>query len=250
LFHTCLSLGLTGALRDAPDAAHEVERLRSRVFRTLPREPVALAPPMQAAVAPAVPVWRRRLWPGLLVVLGLITLGVYTASQLSLSSRVDAVFASMQQIGAEVPAPAAPTTPSAAPAAPARLAPLLAEDAAAGRLTVVDELHRSVVSVPAATLFVSGSTQFTSGAAALLERIGAALSSQPGKVLVVGHTDGADPRTARLPSAWHQSYEWARGASEVLAQRLGSDRVSVEGAADLDHAGNAPRRRVDIVLYP
>lgn len=251
LYHTCLSLGLTGALRDQPEAALDLERLRSRVFRALPRQPVVLAPPLRAAVPAAVPAWRRRLWPGLLVLLGLVTLGVYTASQLRLSARVDEVFASMRQIGAGAE-PVAPPTVAATPAAPApvRLAALLADDAFAGRLVVRDEVHRSVVTLPAEALFASGSTQLASGSADLLERIGAALASQGGKVLVIGHTDGTDARTARLPSAWHQSFEWAREVANALGRRVGPERLAVEGAADLDRSGAGPRRRVDIVLYP
>ena len=42
-----------------------------------------------------------------------------------------------------------------------------------------------------------------------MTRLGAALKKLPGKVLVVGYTDGSDPPTARTPSAWHQAMEWA-----------------------------------------
>ena len=249
LFHTCLSLGLTGALRGSPEAAPGVERLRSRVSRARPREGVQLAPPWRAAVPPATPVWKRRLWPGVLVLLGLVTLAVYTVSQLSLSARVDEVFASMQQIGAGT-VPAAKPAPVAAEAGPVRLAALLADDALAGRLVVRDEVHRSVVSLPAETLFVSGSTQLASGSAALLDRVGAALAAQAGKVLVIGHTHGADPRTARPPSAWHQSYEWARKAANVRGRRVGTERLAIGGAAHMARATAGARRRVDIVLYP
>lgn len=248
LFHTCLSLGLTGSLRGSADAAQAHERLRSRVFLALPQPPVALAPPVRPAVPPTPPAWRRRLWPGLLVALGLVTLAVYTTSQLRLSARVDEVFASMQRIGAEGTRPA--TAVAAMAAAPvARLAPLLAAEVAAGRLSVRDEAHRSVVSLPAASLFGEGSTELDAAAQPLLERVAGVLSAQPGKVLVIGHTDGTDPRTARLPSAWHQSYEWARHTADALTRRLDPKRVSVEGAADLE-SGAAPRRRVDVVLYP
>ena len=74
------------------------------------------------------------------------------------------------------------------------------------------------------------------------------------KIVVTGHTDGRDARTARLPSAWHQSFEWAREAAGGLARTLPLQRLAVEGAADFDDApagASAPAlRRVDIVLYP
>jgi len=110
-----------------------------------------------------------------------------------------------------------------------------------------------VVSVPAEHLFEAGSTRPTEAGAELLARVAAALAaSGGGKVLVIGHTDGADARTARLPSAWHQSYEWASQTVEALGRTLPPARLAAEGAADVDAGGaaSAPRRRVDIVLYP
>jgi len=257
LYHVCLSLGLQGALRGSADAATRLEALRRRVYMTLPHPPVSLSAPLRSAVPPGTSPLKRRLLLGALPLLGLIALGVYTTSHLLLAQRVDEVFASMQQLapsGGSVLAAAAPASGAgtivAARAAPL-LAPLLAADRAAGRLTVTDEAHRSVVSVPADQLFEAGSTNPTQAGTELLARIAGALTGSAGKVLVIGHTDGADARTARLPSAWHQSYEWASEALEVLARTLPPARLAAEGAADAAGSGPvAPRRRVDIVLYP
>ncbi len=247
LFHACLSLGLTGRLRGTPDAERQLETLRSRVFLTLPNDGSALSPPWRSAVAKGPTLWRRHLAPGLLVFLGLLALGAYSASQLQLAARVDEVFASMQQLSAN-----AGTGPPAATPAALRLTPRLAPDIDAGRLVVRDEVHRSVVSVAADALFERASTQLSSAGAALVARVGQALAPLDGKVVVVGHTDGSDGRSARLPSAWHQSYEWARVTTDALARTLPTDRLAVEGAADLQAPTDTgmPRRRVDIVLYP
>ena len=152
---------------------------------------------------------------------------------------------------AALPATRPRRLPGCTAAAP-RLAPLLAEDIAGRRISVRDEAHRSIVTVPAERLFEAESTQPSAEGAALLARIAAALAGQTGKVVVIGHTDGRDARTARLPSAWHQSFEWAREVADALGQRLPAERLAVEGAADLDDPGQAsqPRRRVDIVLHP
>jgi len=258
LYHTCLSLGLQGALRGSTDAPRRLEALRRRVYLTLPHPPVTLAAPLRTAVPPGTSPLKRRLALGALPLLGLLALGVYTASHLLLARRVDQVFESMQQLAPVSMAQAAAAPASgvgtlvAARAAPL-LAPRLAADSAAGRLLVSDETHRSVVSVPAEHLFEAGSTRPTEAGAELLARVAAALAaSGGGKVLVIGHTDGADARTARLPSAWHQSYEWASQTVEALGRTLPPARLAAEGAADVDAGGaaSAPRRRVDIVLYP
>lgn len=251
LFHACLSLGLKGHLRDAPDAPRQLEMLRSRVYLTLPREPVTLSPPWHRAAAAGPTPWHRRFALAALLALGLAALGVYTASHLMLAARADRVFVSMLQLSGGPASTAAAPASGAAPAT-LRLAPLLAQDQAAGRLRVRDEAHRSVVSLPAELLFDAGTTHLSPAGAALLARVGAALAPSGGKVSVIGHTDGSDARTARLPSAWHQSYEWAREAADVLGRAVGAERLAVEGAADLDLRADAavPRRRVDIVLYP
>jgi type VI secretion system protein ImpK len=291
LFHACLSLGLHGHLqvghagqggqrgqagrpgqggharqgtpggKGAPDKPGPLEQLRGRVYLTLSMTAPPLAPPWTAAVRPGAPPWRRRLALGALLVLGGLTLGVYTTSHLLLAGQVDEVFASMQRLSAG-PAPTAGSAAAEASVAspagaegPARLRPLLAADAAAGRLGVRDEPHRSTVSVPAGLLFEGAGTEPAPGAAALLARIGTALASHGGKVVVVGHTDGSDRRSARLPSAWHQSFEWAREAANGLGRTLPAQRLALEGAADQKDAGAGagpalPRRRVDIVLYP
>lgn len=254
LFHACLSLGLAGPLRAAPDAARQLEQLRSRVYLTLPRDAVTLAPPWRSAVASGPAPLVRRLGLGALLLLGLVALAAYTSSHLLLAARVDDVFASMRQLSVAsdggTAGTLAATSPVGTAAATLRLAPLLAQDQAAGLLSVRDEAHRSVVSLPADALFDAGTTRLSAEGAAVLARVATALVPTRGKVLVIGHTDGSDPRTARLPSAWQQSYEWARETADALGRVLAAERLAVEGAADLDAHGDAVRRRVDVVLYP
>jgi type VI secretion system protein ImpK len=249
LFHACLSLGLSGGLRAAPDGARRLEMLRARLFMALPQDAGALSPPWRSAAPPRSVPWPRRLAVGGLLLLALAAFGVYTASQLRLAAQVDAVFASMQQLSP--PAVAAPLLSASSPAV-ARLAPALAADVAAGRINVQDEAHRSRIALAADTLFEPGSARIAAAAGPLLARVGSELARHGGTVLVVGHTDGRDARSARLPSPWHQSYEWARATADALAQTLPGERLAVEGAAELDEpdAAALPRRRVDIVLYP
>ncbi|RYF16058.1 MAG: hypothetical protein EOO30_12355 [Comamonadaceae bacterium] len=236
LFHTCLSLGLR-ARRVAGDREHEV--LRSRVHLAL--QQVAPVPPLAASwqCAPAAarpPKLPRAALPAVLL-LGVLALGVYSASQLQLARRVDGVLASLQQL---VPPRTVPAVPVAGTApAPARLASRLREDVEAGRLSVRDEPLRSVVVVGADAL---------AEADAPLKRVGAALARVPGKVIVVGYTDGGDPPTARTPSAWHQAMEWARGVADILRAQLGETRLAVEARVD-PNAGQ-PARRVEILLFP
>ncbi|HSW20386.1 MAG TPA: DotU/TssL family secretion system protein [Ramlibacter sp.] len=236
LFHTCLSLGLCA--RRVLDI-REHETLRSRVYLALQQvAPVpALVAPWRCAAAAARPPRPPRIALPAVLLLGVLALGVYSATQLQLAARVDGVLASLQQL---VPASTATAVPAAdMPTAPPRLASHLKNDIDAGRLSVRDEALRSVAVVNADAL---------GDATGPLKRLGAALTKLPGKVLVVGYTDGSDPPTARTPSAWHQAMDWARGAAEVLRPQLGDARLAVE--ARVDPTTGKPLRRVEIVLFP
>ena len=110
-----------------------------------------------------------------------------------------------------------------------------------------------MIALSADALFERGTAQLSAAQSPLLERVAAALTPVSGKVVITGYTDGADPRTARLPSAWHQSVEWAREVAQALDRHgLALERVSVEGAADADlrTEPSLPRRRIEIVLFP
>ncbi len=248
LFHACLSLGLAGAWRGQAAAASALDPLRARVFGVLPARAPALSPPWRSAVA-AAPAGggRRRFVVGALIALALGALAVYSAAQVLLARRVDQVFVAMHRLSAGA-GPAAPAQAAAAD----RLAGAFAADIAAGRLRVRDEAHRSLVSLPAETLFDNGDAQLAAPAAALLARLAGVLAGRSGKLVVVGHTDGQDLRTARLPSAWHQSHEWARVVADQLARGVPAERLAVEGAGDLADPAEAalPRRRVDVVYFP
>jgi type VI secretion system protein ImpK len=234
LFHTCLSLGLrAGLVPGSPD--HEL--LRSRVYLALQQvaPTPALAASWHCAAAAANPPRMPKAAVTSVLLLGVLALAVYTASQLQLAARVDKVLASLQQF---MPARTATTTAARA-VTPPRLASRLGDEILAGRLTVRDEPLRSVVVVRADALDTAGSS---------LARVGSALARLPGKILVVGYTDGSDPPTARTPSAWHQAMEWARRTADVLRPQVGEARLAVE--ARVDAGAGEPLRRVEIVLFP
>lgn len=256
LFHACLSLGLTCHLGATREGAQQLEQLRSRVFRLLRQDdaPTLLSAPWKAAAGLSPSIWQRHAGWATLTLLALLAVGVYTGARLSLASQADAVFASMQHLG-PAPATVAPTvaSPLRQEVVP-RLSPLLADDPGRQSLVVRDEAHRSTVSIPAEALFERDATRLSGDGAALLQRLGKVLGTLPGKVVVVGHTDGHDARTANLPSAWHVSYAWAREVGEALGATLPPQRLAVEGAGELDELAPGtsvlPARRVDVVLYP
>jgi type VI secretion system protein ImpK len=171
----------------------------------------------------------------------------------SLGAKSDPVFASLLSL--KTAPPAAANLP--APPAPPRLAGFLAPEIAQGLVNVVDSADRSVVTLRGDGVFASGSGDVSANFRGLLDRIGDALKTVPGKVIVIGHTDDTKPGlSARFPSNYELSKARATAVRDLLLERAGpEDRYSVEGRGDSDPlvandspAARARNRRVEIIL--
>jgi len=105
-------------------------------------------------------------------------------------------------------------------------------------------------------MFASGSSEVNDSYDHLLTRIGAALDTRPGKVLITGHTDNIPIRNIRFPSNWHLSQARADAVAAVIAPLLADpSRVRAQGMADTQpvtsndtEAGREANRRIDIIL--
>jgi type VI secretion system protein ImpK len=263
LIYVALALGFEGRYRVAENGAAKLDAVRDKLARIL-REargpyPPALAEHWAVRVRPP----RRALsWLPLAAAAALAALvlgALYLWATLSLSQSTDPVFARIQSLRMASPW-AAVAAPLAAPAAagPQRLAPLLAQDAGAGWLSVRDEADRSVVVLRGDGLFDSGSARVSDTRAPVITRVAQALARHPGTVRVTGHTDNQAIRSARFPSNWHLSEERARGVAQLLAASgVGAERLSAEGRADGEPLmpnstpeQRALNRRVEILLLP
>jgi len=172
-----------------------------------------------------------------------------------LNRNSDPVFA---QLGAlRVAPPLRSVTPSAPGPAPVRVARFLAPEIAEGLVSVTETADRSVVTLRGDGMFASGSAEVLANREPVLRRIGDALTTVPGKVLVIGHTDNTKPAlSARLPSNYDLSKARARTVTTILAERAGpatrytsEGRGETEPVAPNDTAANRARnRRVDIVV--
>jgi type VI secretion system protein ImpK len=138
-----------------------------------------------------------------------------------------------------------------------RLAGFLAPEIQQGLVSVAETAGRSTVTLRGDGVFGSGSAEVTPAFVPLLQRIGEALKTVPGKVVVAGHTDNVKPGlSARFPSNYDLSKGRASAVRELLAERAGpAERYTVEGRGDAeplvanDSAANRARnRRVDIIV--
>ena len=265
LMYLCLALGLEGRYRVIEGGRSQLEALRERLQGLIQQQRGAIEPELsvhwKGVSGKGEPLWRMvPVW-----ILAALAAALLIVLQLVLGNRLgnasDPVFASL--LGLRPPAAAAPAVPlpSAAPAppvaAPVRLAGFLAPEIQRGTVSVVETAGRSIVTLRGDGLFGSGSGDVTRDFVALLQRIGDALRTVPGKVIVVGHTDNVRPGlSARFPSNFDLSKGRAGAVRDLLAERAGPpERYAVEGRGDTeplapnDSAINRARnRRVDIIV--
>ena len=259
LMYLCLSLGLEGRYRVIDQGHAQLATLRERLLKMIQdyrgaRE-TDLSPNWRGesskSVSPmsGVPVWVMAAAAfALLLVLQLVGSGM-------LNRASDPVFSSLAKIRVAVPAPTSTQAP--VPAAPARFATFLAPEIAQGLVSVKETAERSVITVRGDGMFGSGSAEVQDKVAPLLARIGDALKTERGKVIVIGHTDDTKPGlSARFPSNYDLSKARAAGVMVELSNRAGTPRrFSAEGRGDTEPmvanvspVNRARNRRVDIVV--
>lgn len=261
LMYLCLALGLEGRFRMADQGQAQLATLRERLLGLIVQQRGALetdlSPHWRGEAAPIVtPMRRLPVWVMAAGVCALLLVAQLVGSH-RLGRQSDPVFAQLSaQRQASLPLAAATPAPAPAPV-PARVAALLAAEVAAGQVSVTESAARTAITLHGEGMFASGSAEINSSVAGLLARIGDALATLPGKVVVIGYTDNARPGLSTpFPSNYELSKARAAAVTAALAPRAGPlSRYRVEGRGDTDPiapndsaAGRARNRRVELVV--
>lgn len=261
LMYLCLAMGMEGRYRVVENGRSQLESLRERLQGMIQKErgnyEANLSLRWQGTSAQSkslirvIPIW-------VMVVTTLVLLLIWQVTDAFLLNRAsDDVFATLGRIKLDkvLPPPPAPE-----PAKPInRVARFLEQDIREGRVDVRETADRSIVTIHGDGVFGSGSAQVVASFEPLMGRIGEALKTVPGKVLVVGHTDNIRPGFgARYPSNFELSKARAGAVGQMLAARAGPEnRYSIEGRGENEPlpgnrnatpAERAKNRRVDIVV--
>lgn len=260
LVHAALALGFEGRFRVLDNGRAQLDEVRQRLAQMLRQHRGSVERELSLHWrGVATPVRRLRdgipLW-AVAAGMALLLLAVFVGLRLSLNVQTDASFSALQQLGSKLavaPAPPPPAVPLPPP--PPRLAQLLKDDIAGGRIAVQDLADRSIVTVRGDGMFGAGSADLARDITPLLGRIGAALASLPGRVRVSGHSDNEPIRSLRFPSNWHLSKARAESVRDLLAASVKPERLVAEGRAESEPiddnataAGRARNRRVEITL--
>jgi type VI secretion system protein ImpK len=261
LMYLCLALGLEGRYRVLEGGRGQLDVLRERLRQLIAQQRGPYEPALSLN-------WRgagggQALWRGLPVwVVGAVALALLVLLQIVLSFRLGGkstpVYQRLSQVvlpALAMPTPAVAAPMPALPSSP-RLARFLADEIAAGRVSVADLPDRSIVTLNGNGMFASGSAEVAGEFLPLMQKIGEALKAVPGQVRVIGHTDSTKGFSANFPSNWELSKGRAAATAALLAERAGpAARYSVEGKGDGEPLGpndtpehRARNRRVVIML--
>lgn len=250
LLHRILSLGFEGQYRSLPDGRRQHETIRQRIYAVIgqarPRVPLALSLHWQGQGAGkfkllrSVPVWVTAS------VLGLAAFGLFAWYKYQLVQQTDVLVAEIAAIGKMTPPPVV--------VAPLRLAVLLREEIAQGKVTVVEDATHSQLVFKGDDMFIPGKVAINPKIKPLLDKVAAEISRVPGAVQVIGHSDNQPIRTLSFPDNQVLSEERAMVVADALqGAGVAAGRIEIRGQGDsvpvadnATAAGRAKNRRVEI----
>jgi type VI secretion system protein ImpK len=263
LYHACLAAGFEGRYRVMPDGRRRLSELMERLF-------AALEHGRTQSLVELYPAWRGEAKPlaqpggwSLIALIGSASLvgmvaifALLSVLLLASSEPADEALAGLMPDAPLRMSRAGGALPVDESTQASRLRTFLAPEIIEG-LVVVEEDSRTVrVRTTVGTLFESGSDVLRPERRALFERIGAAIESEKGSVMVEGHADSDRVSGVAFPS--NMALSEAR-ASEVAALLRGQlrdgTRVRSAGygesapiASNASPEGKSVNRRVEVVL--
>ena len=260
LMAVCLSLGMMGPYRTAPDGPATLDRVRHQVFGLITRPgPAALSPDAPPGHRPATGRTRVPVWVALAAALAVIG-GAYAWVLVSLNAASDdlyraALAAPPSTMPALVRPPATPNPPAPKPVS-GTADRLRAALAGIPGVELVTSPAATTLRLPAASLFKdNGATLATNP---VLDRVANAIGLEPGPVRILAYTDNQPTRTVAFPSRFALSTARAQSVRAVLARQIPDPaRITAEGRAEAEPLvpnatpeSRARNNRIEIVLRP
>ncbi len=125
-----------------------------------------------------------------------------------------------------------------------------------GLVTVLEDAQTITIRIRGTGMFPSGSAVVEAKFLPLLGRIGEAVNTEPGPLLVTGHSDNVPIRSVKFPSNYELSKARAEAVLEILARKVNDPkRLTAEGRADSQPIapnttpqGREQNRRIEVQL--
>ncbi|WP_282609176.1 type VI secretion system protein TssL, long form [Pelagibius sp. Alg239-R121] len=267
LMYLCLSLGFEGQYRVMTRGSIRHGEVREGLFRLIRSRrgdfERDLSPRWRGVDAGHKPLSSYvPLWVIAVGTAAFVTL-MFVLFSYSLNNDSDVVALELQNLPPSGPvtlaradAPPPPPPPEIKSELLPRIKGFLEDEIAQGLVVVSEDVQALTIRVRNKGLFGSGSAVVQDRFQPILERIGTALKTEPGKIIVAGHSDNVPIRTVRFPSNWHLSLARASSVAKILTGYLQDPgRMSVDGRADNEPIasnktaeGRAENRRIEIIL--
>ncbi len=263
LIYLSLSLGFEGELRISPRGASEHARIRESLYRTIknnrPEVERELSPNWKGIGGGHVPlVSHIPIWV-IAVFSCALAATIYVGFRITLGITANDTF---QQFSTLPPKESKSFGRPATAIPPATMINRsdiwvqLSTEIEQKKISIFEDNRLLRVRLKGEELFESGSDSINPQHIALLEKIGRALKSVPGRIIVEGHTDNIPINSIRFPSNWTLSLARAKAVQRILLRIVEEQsRVSAEGRGDAQPvqsndsaAGRAANRRIEISL--
>lgn len=257
LLYVCLALGFEGKYRLDERGPARLNEVRETLYRRIESLREAVEPELSPrwkgvedrrnAVLRFVPLWV------IAAACAVVLIGAYIYFDTKLAAAAEPVSATLAKVGLESLDPVAPAAPGARTSG---LRELLAPQIASGRISVEESGDRTLITLTAADLFASGSAKINASYDELLNQVGHALNSVPGRVLVIGHTDDQPLRSFRFKDNYELSRARALQVADLIRGAVtDGSRVEAAGKGSLEPryqpadqpANRARNRRVEII---
>ncbi|NIZ15313.1 type VI secretion system protein TssL, long form [Phaeobacter sp. HF9A] len=266
--YMCMSLGFEGRLRveqGGPEKHLQIRAALARIIRGQ-RGQVEweLSPHWKGVVKPFIvrSAWRL-VWISIAVAAVLLA-AQFVGLSWALSNDTERVIGKMQSVESGQVATLERRAPPPPPPLPvptieqqiAKVSGFLEQEIKDGIVEVFPKGNTLTIRLAGSGMFGSGSDQLKSAFDDPIDRLSEALSDEPGKVIVVGHSDNVPIRSARFPSNMALSLARAKSVMARMAKELSDpSRLSAEGRADQDpiadnstREGRAKNRRIEVLL--
>jgi type VI secretion system protein ImpK len=269
ILYLCASLGFEGRYRVEERGFERHLSVRDALARLIR----AHRGPLERDLSPR---WRglEALHKPLSAVLPVWIIAVVTASILALayaglawalSSDTERLQGQLAALGADAavqlervapPPPPPPPPPPNVVTQVQRVATFLQPEIADKRVTVSEDTSTITVLLRGEGMFASGSERVKDEFLPLIVRVAQALNTEPGSVIVAGHSDNVPIRSARFPSNMALSLARAQSVADLLKRGVADPgRIRAEGRADREPIasndtaeGRSRNRRIEVLL--
>lgn len=266
--YMCLSLGFEGRLRvenGGQDRHLQIRNALARIIRGQRGEfERDLSPRWKGVARPFKPVsvWKV-VWITLGAVAAILAL-IFGGFSYLLNQRAGAVMAEIAALDSGVaptllrraPPPPPPPPPKQEVDKLAQLSSFLAPEIKQGVVTVLTEGNATVVRLSGTGMFASGSDKLSADYVPIVNRVGEALKTEKGHIVVAGHSDSSPVGSGRFKSNEELSQARADAVMKMIVPLVGDpSRIIAEGHGDKEpiadnktKEGRAANRRIEILV--